>query len=412
MKRIVVSVLAAVLCAALATSASEPMSSSQDALDSLVEAAMKHWKVPGLAVVVVTDDEVILKGYGTRVHGESASIDADTLLQIASNSKTFCAYAIGMLVDDGKLGWRDPVKKHIPEFRVPDPYVTENITIEDLLCHRSGLTPTVPGGFNNPDYKIQNLLGDIKDLELAGDFRSRNIYSQVGMALLGEIVLRASGTSWEDFVRVRLFKPLGMESSYTSNADFSQRVGKPSDAPNIMQPALKKDGVVVNGSWDGVGSERLYAPAGGVISTMRDIARWISFRLNDGVLAGKRLISVDSLEEIRAPRIPLDFSYLNMPFTYIKPDAQLIDAGFGQYSFEHRGRKVIVHNGGWMNSVIEIMPGEDIGVGVFTNAMFNEPAPWASVAFVNAVALDIFDHFLGYDDTDWSKLMLEAVADN
>ena len=268
MKKPVVPILLSVLLVALVTSASGPKLPSDENLDSMIEAAMKRWEVPGLAVVVVRGDEVILKGYGTRVQGQSASIDADTFLQIASNSKAFSAYAAGMLVDDGRLGWHDPLKKHIPEFRVPDTYVTENLTVEDLLCHRSGLTPTVPGGFNNPDYKIQNLLSDLRGLELAGDFRSRNIYSQVGMALLGEIVSRTSEVSWDEFVRVRIFKPLGMESSYTSNADFSERVGRPGDATNIMQPALKREGVVVNGSWDDVGTERLYAPAGASVTTI------------------------------------------------------------------------------------------------------------------------------------------------
>lgn len=173
---------------------------------------------------------------------------------------------------------------------------------------------------------------------------------------------------------------------------------------------VKKDGVVRKGSWDRVGSEPLYAPAGGIISTMKDIVSCISFRLNDGVHGGNRLIILDAIKEIRAPRIPADFSTMNMPWGYFHPSAQLIDVGYGQYSFEHRGRKVIVHYGGWMSSVIEIMPDEGMGVGIFSNAWFDEPAPWASLAFVNALALDILDHYLGYRDTSWSSQMMEIVA--
>ncbi len=386
-------------------------SSSQVELDSSIENAMEQWQVPGLAVVVVKGGKtVLLKGYGTRTHGGDLEINGKTYLQIASNSKTFTAFAFGMLVDDGVLRWDDPIKKYIPELQLPDPYVTENVAIDDLLCHRSGLSEKVLGGFQNPDYTIEDLLEDIKDTELTCRFRSCNNYSQFGMALLGEVVHRATGMSWGDFIRKRIFTPLGMSSSYTSNADFVRRVGKPEDVANIMKPTVKKDGVVGKGSWDAVGSESLYAPAGGIISTMEDIAKWISFRLNDGVHEGTRLISIDSLHEIRAPRIPADFSRMNMPWSYFHPRAELMDVGYGQYSFEHRGRRVIVHNGGWMSSVIEIMPDEGMGVGIFSNAWFDEPAPWASLAFVNALALDIFDHYLGYRDTNWSSQMMEIVA--
>jgi len=388
----------------------EDESSSEEVLDSRIESAMGQWEVPGLAVVVVTEGEIVfLKGYGIRILGESLDIDADTYLQIASNSKTFTAYVIGILVDEGRLSWDDPVKKHIPEFETPDPYVTENVAIDDLLCHRSGFSGSALGGFQNQDYTIEDLLEDIKDTELTYRFRSRNNYSQFGMALFSEIVLRTSGQSWGEFVHQRIFEPLGMESSYSSNADFRQKVGNQKDVGNIMHPAIKQDGVVTYGNWDNVGSEPLYAPAGGIISTMNDMARWISFRLNDGVFDGNRLISLDAINEIRSPRIPGNFSTMNIPLSYVHPRAQLIDVGYGQYSFEHRGRKVIVHNGGWMSSVIEIMPDERMGVGIFSNAWFDEPAPWASLAFVNALALDIFDHYLGYHNTDWSSEMMEIV---
>ncbi len=384
---------------------------SQAELDSVIATAMMQWEVPGLAIVVVKGHEtVLLRGYGTRVLGELLAPNADTYLQIASNSKTFTAYAIGMLVDEGRLRWDDPVKKHIPEFEVPDPYVTENIAIDDLLSHRSGLSETVLGGFQAADYTIDDLLKDIRVTDLTERFRSRNNYSQFGMALLGEIVRRTSRLSWGDFVRERIFGPLGMESSYTSTADFIQRVGNPEDVANIMRPAIKKDGSVRMGTWATIGTQPLYAPAGGIISTMNDMATWIAFRLNDGVHEGNRLISMDAIEEIRAPRIPADFSKMNMPWSYFHPAAQLIDVGYGQYSFAHRGRRVIVHNGGWMSSVIEIMPDERIGVGVFSNAWFDEPAPWASLAFVNAVALHVLDHFLGYRDTDWSTQMMTSVS--
>ena len=382
----------------------------RNTLDANIEQAMKQWQVPGLAVVVVRDGEtVLMRGYGSREAGKDLPIDEDTYLQIASNSKTFSAYLLGMLVDEGILKWDDPIKKYIPEFQLPDSYVTENVTVDDLLCHRSGLTGTVPGGFQNRDYTFEALLEDIKTRELSIRFRSANNYSQVGMAILGEVVDRVTTQSWGENIRTRIFEPLGMKDSYTSNLDFEQRVGKHDSVENIMQPAIKKDGVVSRGTWESIGTEDLYAPAGGIISTMEDMARWIAFRLNDGVHEGDQLISREAIKEIREIRIPTSFSSVGIPKSFIYPRTGLMGTGFGQYTFEHRGNEVITHNGGWMYSVIEVVPQESLGVGLFSNAEFSDLHPWEGMAFVNAVALIVIDHYLGYDYVDWSSEMLETV---
>ncbi|MEN8251095.1 MAG: serine hydrolase domain-containing protein [Bacteroidota bacterium] len=389
---------------------SSPPSDPKIEFDSLITTAMDKWEIPGLAVVVVKDDTVLMKGYGSQSFDISKPINAETYLQIASNSKLFAAYTIGMLVDDGLLNWDDPVIKHIPEFKVPDATVTNNVAIDDLLTHRSGLTEVALGGFQNPEYTIEDLLKELENTPLSTRFRARNHYSQAGMALLSEIVHRASGLSWEEFVQKRIFGPLEMKNSYTSTADFTEKVGNPAELENIMKPAVKSDGTVQMGSWQYIGSERLYAPAGGIISNMRDLSTWIQFRLNNGMKNGQQLISSDALHEIRKPRIPVDFSSFNMPWSCFHPSAELMDVGFGHFSFEHRGRRVISHNGGWMSSVIAIMPSESIGVGIFSNAWFSEPIPWASLGFVNALALDIFDHYLGHQEMDWSSKMAEIVT--
>lgn len=382
----------------------------QKAFDDYIRKSMTEWQVPGLAVVVVKGDEtVLMKGYGTRAVSEDLEIDEKTYVQIASNSKTFTAFLFGMLVDDGLLRWGDPIKKYIPELELADPYVTEHVAIDDLLCHRSGLSAEVVGDFQNRNYTIKNLLQDMKGMKLALRFRSGNLYSQIGMALLGEVVFSATTKSWEETIKQRIFKPLGMESSYTSNLDFENRVGKPETVANIMHPAIKKNGVVTKGDWAKVGTEPLYAPAGGIISNMEDIAKWMSFRLNNGVFKGMRLISLDAINEIRKPRLRMAGERINCPNSFLHPRAHLIDVGYGQWSFEHRGRKVIVHNGGWMSSVVAILPDENIGIGIFSNAYFYEYTPYDSLAFVNAVVLNAIDHYLGYDYVDWPNEMLEIV---
>ncbi len=371
---------------------------------------MKQWQVPGLAVVAVKDGEtVLMRGFGTREAGKELLIDDKTYLQIASNSKTFTAYLFGMLVDEGKLKWDDPMIKFIPELVLPDPYVTENVAVDDLLCHRSGLTEAVPGGFQNRDYTFEALLKYLMSKELSIRFRSGNHYSQVGMAILGEVVNRVTDQSWGENVRKRIFQPLGMRDSYTSNLDFEQRVGKPDAVGNIMQPAIKKEGVVSLDTWESIGSEDLYAPAGGIISTMGDMAKWIEFRLNNGFHEGGRLISQESIDEIRKVRIPTDFARLGIPKSAIFPRDILMGTGFGHYTFEYFGNKVLVHNGGWMFSVVEVIPQKNFGVGVFSNAEFSDFHPFEGGAFVNAIALMVIDHYLEYDYEDWCSEMREAL---
>ena len=382
-------------------------------IDRYIRSAMTSWQIPGLAVVVVKDRQtVLMRGYGTRQHGRELEIDKDTYVQIASNSKAFAAYSIGMLVDEGKLKWDDPVKKHIPELSLPDTFVEENVSIDDLLSHRSGLTESVVGGFQDADFDIDDLLEGLESKPLSVRFRARNNYSQVGMALLGEIVRRVSGKTWGEFVRARVFEPIGMNSSYTSTTDFEARVGSPTEVGNIMIPAVMTNGQVASGSWGNIGTAPLYAPAGGIISNLSDMSAWIRFRLNDGVVNTDRLISSSSLGEIRATRIPMDMNSMGIPSSYIHPKAHLIDVGFGHYSFEHRGRKTITHNGGWMTSVVTIVPAADIGVGIFSNSWFDEPSNWASLAFVNALALDILDHYLDYKFEDWVGQMKAIVESN
>ena len=379
-------------------------------LDENIAQAMEQWQIPGLAVVAVKDGEtVLMKGYGTREAGKDSTIDDKTYVQIASNSKTFTAYLFGMLVDDGKLKWDDPIINFIPEFVLPDPYVAENVAVDDLLCHRSGLTEAAPGGFQNRDYTFEGLLEYLASKELSIRFRSANNYSQVGMAILGEVVNRATGESWGKNVRQRIFEPLGMKDSYTSNLDFEQRVGIPDSVENIMRPAVKKEGVVSQGTWKSVGSEDLYAPAGGIISTMGDMAKWIAFRINDGSHEGERLVSQEAVEEIRKGRIPTDFARIGIPKSAIYPKDVLMETGFGHYTFEHFGNKILVHNGGWMFSVIEVIPEKNFGVGVFSNAMFSDLHPFEGGAFVDAIALMVIDHYLGYDYVDWSGEMLGTL---
>jgi CubicO group peptidase (beta-lactamase class C family) len=176
--------------------------------DACVQQAMEEWGAAGIMLIVVRDDQILYqKGYGSRTFGEERAIDENTVLQIASHTKSITATAIAMLVDEGWLSWDDPIKKHIPEFNLPDPYATDNATIRDLLSHQVGM-PGTPGGFNNPEFRFPELITALSTRPMVMKFRERWNYSNAGYAVAGEIVSRVSGVSWEEFIKQRIFGPL------------------------------------------------------------------------------------------------------------------------------------------------------------------------------------------------------------
>src|SRR6185503_17625757 len=229
-------VLLAALAASLAT-AQTAAPVPQD-LDGFAARVLKEFEVPGLAVAIVKDGKVVLaKGYGVRKLGEAAPVDENTLFGIASNTKAFTAAALAILVDEGKLSWDDPVTKHLPNFQMYDPYVTREMTIRDLLTHRSGLglgsgdLMFWPGTTFTRDEIVQR----VRFLKPASSFRSRYAYDNVLYLVAGQIIPAVTGESWDDFVAKRIFGKLGM-----SESNLSAKAIKP--GMNVVSPHTKIDG--------------------------------------------------------------------------------------------------------------------------------------------------------------------------
>jgi CubicO group peptidase (beta-lactamase class C family) len=374
--------------------------------ESHVQESMQRWGLPGVVVVVVKDGEVILtKGYGTRVVGDQRAVDANTLVHVASHSKAVTATAVAMLVAAGKLSWDDPLRKHIPEFAVADSYVTDELTIRDLVSHRGGLPAAAIGGFRNSNVGVDALLEALRTRR-PEPFRARQVYSQASIALAGEVVARVSGLPWERFVREEIFAPLGMFDSYTSTPDLLERFGAPAPDKNILIPARKRDGQIHLGEWSEIGTDRLYAPAGGIITTGSDVAKWITFLLQGGEYHGRRLLHEAALAETRVPLIPLDPAL----GTFTEPVGPLGTGTPGWNAVVHAGRLVFFAPGGWMSSVVAIMPDQQLGVGVFTNAYFSERHAFESLFPVYAIALQAIDLALGITPRDWNGAYQEALA--
>ena len=192
-------------------------------MDSMIQKVMQTWNVPGLALVVVKDDHVLhAKGYGVREIGKPEPVDEHTLFAIGSNTKAFTATAMGLLVQDGKLAWDDPVSRYLPTFQLHDPHAGQLITIRDLLCHRSGLGTWAGDVLLLSSYPTEEIVRRLQYIPPEFSFRAGYGYSNLMFVTAGLVISTVSGMSWDDFIRQRIFEPLGMTDSVTNPRFFGE----------------------------------------------------------------------------------------------------------------------------------------------------------------------------------------------
>jgi CubicO group peptidase (beta-lactamase class C family) len=364
--------------------------------DARVEAVMKASEVPGATVAIVENGEVTLaRGYGVRQLGSADEVDADTLFQIGSTTKAFTAAALAILVEEGKLGWDDRVIDHLPEFRMHDPWVTREITVRDLLVHRSGLgrgqgdLMFVP----STDISRADMVRRIRHLEPATSFRSGFAYDNVLYAVAGQIVEAVSGKRWEDFVEERILAPAGMKTAVTNDVD---RLA----ASNRAHPHGRV------GELRGVGEQELFderkvalganvGPAGAIASGANDLARWLQVQLAAGKLPGseQRLYSAANAAEMWQPVVPVPVTPLPPALADAKP--QFRGYALGWMVQDYRGHKVVQHGGGTQGfrAVVVLIPEKNVGFAIAVNSEDNE--------FVPGIQYELLDHYLGLPKHDW-----------
>jgi CubicO group peptidase (beta-lactamase class C family) len=360
-------------------------------IDEYASKAGRDWKVPGFAMAIVKDDRVIFaKGYGVRELGKTEAVDADTLFAIASNTKAFTAAALATLVDEGKLKWDDPVTKYLPSFQLYDPFVTRELTVRDLLSHRSGLA-TFGGDllWYESDYSREEILRRIRHLRPVSSFRSRYGYQNVMFLAAGEIIPAVTGKSWDEFVRERFFAPLGMSRTNTSIKAF-----KPGD--NIASPHNEVEGrvrVVRYGNVDGAGG------AAAINSSVADMARWIRLQLGRGTYENRKIFSAAASREMWTPHTIAPFGESSEKFN---PAQHFSLYGLGWGLGDYHGRKVVSHGGALdgMLSRVALMPEESLGIVVLTNSETSLPP---------VLTNKVFDVFLGVTPRDWSADYLARV---
>jgi len=363
------------------------------ALDRYVAAAVRDWNVPGLAIAVVKNDSLVFaKGYGVIELGKPAPINEHTRFAIGSTTKAMTSASLAMLVDEGKLHWDDRVIDILPDFRLYDPYATRELTVRDLLTHRSGLPATdLLWGFSGNDYTQTEMIRRLRYVHPSSSFRSQWEYQNVVYAINGAIIERLSGMPWATFVQTRVFAPIGMTETIPLVSELG---GKSNVAvPHaVIHDTLR---VVPIRSTDGVAS------AGSVWSSVSDMSKWMRFILDSGRVGSRRLISTAAFKEIIAPQIraPME-EYPSL--SLIRPN--FFSYGFGWFIQDYHGNTAWMHTGSidGMSALIGLLPDQRVGVYVLANGDHAE--------LRHALMYKVFDVYTGAPDRDWSTEIKNLFA--
>ena len=363
-------------------------------IDAYVERAMRDWEVPGLAIAVVKDDRIVFaRGYGVREIGRPERVDENTVFAIASITKSFTSAAVGMLVDEGRVAWDDPVTSHLPSFQLSDPWVTRNFTVRDLLSHRSGLERGDWLWFGTP-YSRDEVVAHLRYLEPVAPFRGAYGYSNNMYITAGQMIAAVTGRSWDDVVTDRIFRPLGMTRSNTSVLQLPS-------LENVAIPHEKVNGTVrtvPHGNLDNEG------PGGSINSSVAQMAQWIRLQLGDGAVEGSRLLSPASLRVTQTPHTIIHFDDREAS---LWPNVNFMHYGMGWRIQDYRGQRLLHHGGAFdgMRSHLAMLPAEGLGVVILTNLGRGHDLHGALRNWV-------LDAFLGERGRDWSREYLTHVREN
>ncbi len=397
MKQISLKTLASILLISLLLIPVSGQLSSRE-IDQLVEDAMQKFTVAGAAVGVVKDGEIIhAKGYGLKSVDTGEPVDEHTSFAIASNSKAFTSAALAILVDEGKLSWQDRVIDHIPEFKMYNDYVTQNFNIQDLLTHRSGLglgagdLQKWPSG---SDFTIDDMLVNFQHFEPVSAFRTKYDYDNILYLVAGELIKRVSGMPWEIFVKTRIMLPLNMDNSFTLPPGQV-------DPDKLASPHLAEEGELRTIPYYELDPEKINGAAGGVLSNVDDLCRWMLVHLNEGRYGAnleKQLFTLDRQREMWQIHTPIP----------VRPGERyhvhFSGYGLGWRLSDMNGKMSVSHTGdlsGMLSKTIMI-PELGLGVVVLTNSYYG------GAGVFSAVSQTIVDSYLGLDDYGWTDRYLAS----
>ena len=366
-------------------------------LDARVEAAMQAYATPGFAIAIVEDGEVVhAKGYGVRKLGSPEKVDADTIFPTGSTGKAVTTAAIAILVDEGRMDWDDKVIDHLPDFRMHDPWVTREMTVRDLLVHRSGLGLGAGDLLYVPrtSRSRADVVRALRHIEPATSFRSGYAYDNILYVIAGELVAAVSGQSWESFIRDRVFRAAGMQDSVSDEKDRFANPNRAHPHARIDGPVRGLGTQVVLAEREGLG--QVAAPAGGLSSSANDLARWLQVQLGQGALPGgdgKRLYSEAAAREMWTPRVLTPIRAYPPPISDMTP--QFSSYALGWSVQDYRGTKTVQHGGAVFGvlTMVVLVPDRDVG---FALQMNSEDYP-----VLRGVMNELLDHYLGFPKRDW-----------
>ncbi|HEX2219737.1 MAG TPA: serine hydrolase [Gemmatimonadales bacterium] len=366
--------------------------------DGYVRRVMQTFAVPGLSVAIVKDGKVVLtKGYGVRRLGDPAPVDEHTRFGIASNTKLFTATALALLVEEGQLEWDAPVIRYLPWFAMHDPYVTRELSVRDLLVHRSGL------GLGAGDllwwppstYRREEIARRIRYIPPATSFRGGYAYDNVLYLVAGEVIEAVSGRSWEDFVRTRILAKVGMTGSdvlHSAAAEGGNVAGTHAEVEGTVRPIAPFLSDNTN-------------PAGGIMAGAADMAKWMIVQLDSGrVAGGDRLFDPETTSELWREVTPVPIGPPPEGAAHLR--AGMAGYALGLHVRDYRGRRLLQHTGGLPGYVskVAMIPELRLGVAVLTNQE-------AGAAF-ESIVYQVLDHYLGARAPDYPAVYQRHVQES
>lgn len=358
-----------------------------EGLREFINQAMQEWKIPGLAIAIVKDSEIIFcEGFGKRDIEQNLTVTPKTLFAIGSCTKSFTTMAMGILGDRGKLDWDKPVRNYLPTFKLYDSYATEHITLRDLVTHRSGLPRHDVMWYRSPLTR-KELIERLQYLEPTHELRSVFQYQNLMYMTAGYLVGEIAQSSWEEFVQQEILNPLEMRDS-----NFSVDQSQTSD--NFALTYTEKDDKIEKIPFCNVDA---CGPAGSINSNVVDMANWMILHLNQGKYGDKQIISASNLSQMHYPQIvigePLEYDEL---FYYFY--------GFGWFVSTYRGHHFVQHSGNidGFSARVTLLPQDKIGVVVLTN-LDKHPV-------IHTVSYYVCDRLLSLEEVPWNERMKKKYA--
>ena len=372
-----------------------------ESLRGMIAEELKAWDQPSISVGIVKDGKVELaEGFGYANMDKQVKPDPDTLYQIGSCSKAFTAAAVAILVDRGILEWDKPVVSYMPWLRFKEPFTTANVTVRDLLCHRTGLPRHDAYWIDGPCTR-KEMVKNLRNMQPGWSFRSHWCYQNTCIVAAGMLVEEMTGKTWEEFVKKEIFEPLGMTRStfYVDAIEADANHATPYDRPTPVElqgireiPFLKSDREDMA---KGIGAP--YGPAGSIMSTVNDMLKWVQFNLNNGRVGDKQLISEAAMKEMHKANM-----LMSEPLLMPCKEMDFFSYGMGWFVETYRGHVMVEHGGNinGFSALVTMIPDQKLGVVTLTN--FNDSFD------TYATTYEIIDRVLGVEGVP-SEAILRAL---